>query len=736
MHRQKSNYWSKLFSTSAIIALLFGGLIIQSVRAIGTNPLPVCVGANCTVSFESTGDYFAWSPPAGARNISFDLMGGQGGRSGGLGGRLTGNLTSVPATLFIYVGGSGNQGSGASGGFNGGGKAGTGRGDEGSGGGATDIRSSTALSDRLAVAAGGGGAGGFLGGSGGAGGGASGSAGTSGQGQGGSGATQSGGGNGGYPNGGSWGESGLAGLGGAGGSSSVSGGGGGGGGYFGGGGGGADIDSCCSNAGGGGGGSSWANSTETNSTTNTAAYRSGAGLALISYVMPPSIVSFSAATANTNSTSLSYSIVFNQAVTGLAASDFLSTGSTSACSSTTVTGSGASYTVAVNGCSEGIYKLAIAANSVTGVVTGPALMQSATDVIVDQTLPTVNLVAPPSPTAQSVLTFDLIFSETVTGLINSDFTLTGTNCSITSLTGGGKSYSVQVSNCTDAALVELALNANSVSDLAGNGAPIALTKYSAVQIDRVAPIGVWDNGVTSSYISPIFEIVFPETISGLTVADFTNIGTASGCVLSLTENLAGTKYTIATSNCGDGTVQISMISNSYLDALGNQGPVSASSSRSVSKIALPAPVPTQAPVPAQSPALAPTPVPQQTAEPLLTGGPSVSGTAPPSASAIEAEIRIDSPAAPKTFSFSAPRGQLPITPSIENRIAGGSNLEIKSSQDDVPIAVTSSQSVKFLDELGIWVAWFLVAIGSIGVLIGSFRLLQGVRTKKLVRKLA
>jgi hypothetical protein len=92
--------------------------------------------------------------------------------------------------------------------------------------------------------------------------------------------------------------------------------------------------------------------------------------------------------------------------------------------------------------------------------------------------------------------------------------------------------------------------------------------------------------------------------------------------------------------------------------------------------------------------------------------------------------------APKTFSFSAPSGQLPIAPSIENQIAGGSNLEIKSSQDDVPIAVTVSQSIKFLDELGIWVAWFLVALGSIGVLIGGFRLLQGVRTKKLVRKLA
>ena len=125
---------------ASALAVLFGGLVVQSVQAVSSNPTPVCVGSNCTVTFEYSGDYYLWSPPTGARNISFDLAGGQGGRSGGQGGRVTGSLVNPPTALYIYVGGAGAQGSAAAGGFNGGGAAGSGRGDEGSGGGATDIR--------------------------------------------------------------------------------------------------------------------------------------------------------------------------------------------------------------------------------------------------------------------------------------------------------------------------------------------------------------------------------------------------------------------------------------------------------------------------------------------------------------------------------------------------------------------------------------------------------------------
>ena len=332
MHKKNTQRLSKLISTAGILAVLFGGLFAQSVRAVISNPTPVCVGTTCTLTFDSTGDYYLWAPPAGARNVSFDLMGAQGGKTGGLGGRVQGSFVSTPSLLYIYVGGAGLAGAAAAGGFNGGGAAGGSRGDEGSGGGATDLRSSTSINDRIVVAGGGGGTGGFFGGAGGPAGGLTGTAGTNGQGQGGSGGTQSAGGNGGSPNGGTWGTGGSLGIGGTGGTSSTAGGGGGGGGYYGGGGGGADVDACCTNGGGGGGGSSYNNATLTTAVTHTAAYRAGAGVAVISYVMPPSVTTFTPGSTLTNSTSFSYNLVFNESVSGLTNTDFVTTGSTATCS--------------------------------------------------------------------------------------------------------------------------------------------------------------------------------------------------------------------------------------------------------------------------------------------------------------------------------------------------------------------------------------------------------------------
>lgn len=754
MHRKKSNRWSKLFSTAGIIALLFGGLIVQSVRAVSSNPLPVCTGATCTVTFDSTGDYFAWNPPAGAKNISFDLMGAQGGRNGGLGGRLTGSIPTAPSTLFIYVGGLGAQGAGANGGFNGGGKAGSGRGDEGSGGGATDIRTGTALADRIAVAAGGGGTGGFFGGTGGAAGGLNGSGGISGQGQGGAGASQTAGGNGGYPNGGSWGDTGQLGVGGTGGTSTMAGGGGGGGGYFGGGGGGADLDACCSNAGGGGGGSSWSHSTQVTSATHTAAYRTGAGLAVITYVVPPSLNSFIPAKTITNSPSVNYNLVFNESVTGLATADFSTSGSSATCSNVAISGSGTTYTVQVTGCSAGTYKLALLANSVMGAISGPAIQISAIDVVIDLTAPTVIGTAPQSPSSAAVLRFDLAFSEAVTDLTITDFTVSGVGCEVQAPIGSGSNYIMQITNCTDTALVQLALKASAVTDLAGNTAPSSVIQFAAVQLDRVAPVGAWGVSDATTYINPNFEITFPEVISSLSVSSFGNVGGASGCLLSLTENAMGTRYTISTTNCSDGSVQISMATGAYSDALGNRGPVSASVSRAINKIPQPVPIQTQAPAPVQTQAPAPiqtqAPAPLQAPNPApvadspspitaspITSGPVTDSPANPSTSAAETDEpqELAGAVTPKSYSFSSLEI---LTPDLPSKIEQSSPSQSfsKDSATSFPPLKDQAQSVSISTELGIWFAWLLVVIGIIGVFIGLVRLAQGVRTKGLVRKLA
>jgi hypothetical protein len=220
-----------------------------------------------TVTYTHTGGEQTFVVPAGVFSIQVVAVGGSGGSSAAAGGaaaQVSGTLPVTPGqTLYVEVGGKGQDGvSGGAGGFNGG-AAGGGGGTvhSGGGGGASDIRllSGPSLSPdtRQIVAAGGGGGGGTgTEGSPGAGG-AAGEAGAS------SSDFNEGGGPGTLLAGGGGGigvlesgDEGQRGEGGEGGPSCTEGGGGGGGGagYFGGGGGGPGCNS--TSGGGGGGGSS------------------------------------------------------------------------------------------------------------------------------------------------------------------------------------------------------------------------------------------------------------------------------------------------------------------------------------------------------------------------------------------------------------------------------------------------------------------------------------------------
>ena len=284
MKRWQTNKTIKILPA---LALTFGVLAPLPATA---SIVEECFGDQCTITFGYTGQIEPLTFPANATNVRFEALGAQGGKSGGGGGRVTGNFNEVPSILYITVGGAGGSNAFAEGGFNGGGTAGGSAGVEGSGGGASDIRIGFSLSSRIVVAGGGGGRGSGLGSGGGAGGGLVGGTGKTGQGTGGTGGSQDAGGAGGLPYGeGSPGTAGDWGVGGSGGSGPLHGGGGGGGGYYGGGGGGPDEDWCCTDAGGGGGGSSYTDSALISNVVHTQGVRPGAGQITISYqlVLPP-----------------------------------------------------------------------------------------------------------------------------------------------------------------------------------------------------------------------------------------------------------------------------------------------------------------------------------------------------------------------------------------------------------------------------------------------------------------
>ena len=120
-----------------------------------------------TVSFPFKGSYQKFTTPPSVTKLKVTCCGASGGGSiipvfGGLGGCITAEISTAPGQLyFVFVGGKGNRGDlggNKNGGFNGGGISGNTGSYCGSGGGASDIRTSlNDLHSRVVVGGGGGG---------------------------------------------------------------------------------------------------------------------------------------------------------------------------------------------------------------------------------------------------------------------------------------------------------------------------------------------------------------------------------------------------------------------------------------------------------------------------------------------------------------------------------------------------------------------------------------------------
>jgi len=238
------------------------------------------ISLSAQTTFSYTGAVQTYVVPACVTEVTISALGAQGGGAqGGLGGQAVATVPVTPgSTLYVYVGGRPTAQLGP-GGFNGGGATLAlpcgGGGDGFPGGGASDVRTSPSLNDRMVVAGGGGGEG-WSAGIGGAGGGLSGSdgapswiAGTHGKG-----GTQSAGGIGGFYTGNSQsaGAGGFGYGGDAGPPNTYCTGGAGGGGYYGGGGGYVSA---------GAGGSSYISFPGSTATATTAGIRAGNGQIII-----------------------------------------------------------------------------------------------------------------------------------------------------------------------------------------------------------------------------------------------------------------------------------------------------------------------------------------------------------------------------------------------------------------------------------------------------------------------
>ena len=679
MHSKTLGRWLKLFVSTLGLAALVGTSFSVPSQAVSPNPTPYCSDGTCWVTFDFSGDYYTWIPPEGINSLGFEVFGGQGGRTGGKGGSVSGQFKVIPSSLNIYVGGAGAIGNAKAGGFNGGGTSGSGHADQGSGGGASDLRTSTSLADRVVVAGGGGGTGGWIGGSGGVGGGLIAAAGTRGStnGTAGGGGSQVAGGALGLGVSGGNGAVGFFGGGGSGGTGSVAGGGGGGGGFFGGGGGGADSVSGGSDGAGGGGGSSYASMALTSGVSHQAGVRSGNGAVVLRYTFAPKVVALALMSPNTVSTRASYSLEFDQYVFDLDPTDFSFNGSVYGCAIPFIYGGGSSYYFDVVNCSSGTLELSLRPNSVVGSTFGPTAPSTSASVKFDPIAPGFRFTTPASPSNAATQVFYLIGDEPFQEPPASAFAISGINCRITNIgMNNSTTAAITVGECASETQVSISLRARSLRDLSGNQGPTADVNSNSVKLDRVAPsvssITLGENlpdnvqylvtfsepvtgigsdsfevsglgcsiskveGSAASYVvwiagclgtsnfkvvsgagrdqasnqgpdadykfdeqffdttspnaaieiqersdstaMPVFAIQFSEVVVGLTLDVFSSSGSAKGCTFELREVTPNLNYSLESSACSSGTVQLALAANSVKDASGNTGPEVAVSS--------------------------------------------------------------------------------------------------------------------------------------------------------------
>jgi hypothetical protein len=224
-------------------------------------------------------------------------------------------------------------------------------------------------------------------------------------------------------------------------------------------------------------------------------------------VVPTVTIDEGALQADPTSTSpIVFDVVFSESVTGFDGAD-VTLGGTAGATTATVSGPGPAYTVSVTGMiANGTVLATIGAGVVVdGGGNGNDASTSADNSVtwvVDTTAPTVTVEqggAQADPTSASPITFDVVFSEPIAGLADSDFDLSGSTAGgtlVPVISGSGTAYTVTVTGMTTAGDVILTLPVGAVVD-GGNNPNAAST--STDNIVEWAPI-----------VAPLLVIVPPD----------------------------------------------------------------------------------------------------------------------------------------------------------------------------------------------------------------------------------
>jgi len=200
---------------------------------------------------------------------------------------------------------------------------------------------------------------------------------------------------------------------------------------------------------------------------------------------------------------------------------------------------------------------------------------STTGVLVDAVAPTVSSINRQTPSGATTNATSVIyratFSEAVTGVDTSDFTLTatgsasGTIASISSVSGSV--YDITVNTITGDGTLRLDLNnsGTGIADTPGNAIAAGYTSGQTYSVDSIVPTinTIFRQSPATLHTlatSLTWQITFSETVTGVDPTDFTLttvVGTSSGTVATVTP-ISSSVYDVTATVAGVGTLRLDL----------------------------------------------------------------------------------------------------------------------------------------------------------------------------------
>ncbi|HEX3147588.1 MAG TPA: ELWxxDGT repeat protein [Gemmataceae bacterium] len=245
---------------------------------------------------------------------------------------------------------------------------------------------------------------------------------------------------------------------------------------------------------------------------------------------------------------------------------------------------------------EGAFVLTVDDSGVTDLAGNSGIGAKAVDWTMDTTAPTVIINQAGDqfdPTNAAGIRFDVVFSEPVIGFDASKVAISGSVGGILTAAvapgTGPNAYVVTVDGMTSSGTVVATIDADAVTDLAGNGNAVATSTDNTVLFDNqaptltIAPSVGQANPTAETAIK--FDVIFSEPVIGLAAEDIDlSVSTAPGNLVAAVSGSGSIYVVIVTGMTAGGGVVVSLPASVVSDLAGNGNAASTGSQNAVTYV--------------------------------------------------------------------------------------------------------------------------------------------------------